>query len=194
MCTDETYQEYAAELAEKLDLRDHLRRMIDGARQTWDLPIGPREATEYLAALDEDICALSMWIFARDAQTELALTEAPTLSQRAAGEIARRLWTPPSERADLERWRVSFPCQHERPLRKALTNTEKRHIEICDAVCARIERGMTRNKAIEEVAPLYHLGKRTVERAYDDQRERVKAMRQQAELMRQFSLIAKNQG
>jgi hypothetical protein len=190
--TDESaHQGYSAELAEKLAMRDHFHRLMDGAAQNgWTFPFSPGEARDFLAALDEAVCILSMWIFARDAQSAVRSNDAPTLAQRAAAEIARRLWTPPQEGDDLKNWRVSFPCLH-KPPSPPPTRRQKRDVKICNAVCEAIERrqdaGETeclRKNAIAEVGPHFHLGKRSIEKAYDDHRKHTELMRQLARAAR----------
>ncbi|MEM5312970.1 hypothetical protein [Paraburkholderia sp. JHI869] len=192
MNTDESaYQRYSVELAEKLAMRDHFRSVMEGAAQAgWTLPVSLKEASEFLAALDGDVCILSMWIFAHDAQAAMRAADAPTLAQRAAAEIARRLSTPPQEGDDLKNWRVSFPCLHERQA-PPLTRRQERDIEICNAVCESIERRAARGEkdglrkaAVDEVAPRFHLEKRSIEKAYDENRQRVELMRQLARAVR----------
>lgn len=189
---DSPYQRYSAELADKLAMRDRFRQMMEGELATgcWTLPCSPKQATDFLGLLNEDICLLSVWIFVHDSEAAMRSTDAPTLAQRAAAEIAQRLWTPPREGDDLKHWRVSFPCLLPRPPGQKQLRKRHKDFEICNAVCEAVERLQlrkdagediaVRKDAIDEVAPRFHLGKRAVEKAYDDNRQRVEVMRQLA--------------
>ncbi|MGF6481930.1 hypothetical protein [Paraburkholderia sp. JPY419] len=189
---DSPYQRYSAELAEKLAMRDHFRQMMEGELATgnWTLPFSPKETTDFLDMLDDDICMLSEWIFIQDAQTAIRSGEMLTLSQRAAVEVAQRFVTPPRDGDDLKNWRVSFPCLHPRPPGQKQRRKRQKDFEICHAVCEAVERLQlrkdagediaVRKKAIHEVAPRFHLGVRAVEKAYDDNRQNVEVMRQLA--------------
>ncbi|APA88518.1 hypothetical protein BJG93_24530 [Paraburkholderia sprentiae WSM5005] len=185
---DSPYQRYSAELADRLAMRDHFRQMMEGELATgcWTWPCSPRQATDFLDMLDDDIGVLSEWIFYHDAQAAIRSGESLMLSQRAAIEVAQRFMTPPRDGDDLKNWRVSFPCLLPRPPSQQQRRSREKAIRICNAVCESIERRTAaheeapRKEAIREVAPHFHLGVRAVEKAYDENRQAVELMRQLA--------------
>ena len=155
--------DYRTELAEGLRVADLLRERMEDA--VWSLPVSPREASDFLRALDADNLLLAQWLFITAAQAAMRQAAEPTLDQRAAAIVANRLANPPGADDDQERWRVAMPSVHARPKHSPPPARELQW-QCCSFVWGCLADGMEPDNAMQAAATEFSRGLAWVKAAY----------------------------